>query len=284
MKGMPLTETLNTSRRLDRIVELVSSHGFLTVDALTHHFEVTAQTIRRDLNLLDSQGRINRYRGGAGLPSSIENMEYTRRQVANLEAKQRIAARAAQDVPERSSLFINIGTTTEQVARALTRHANLSVITNNLNVAITMSQRSDCRVVMAGGNVRNRDGGIVGATTREMLEQFRADIGIIGISGIDTDGSLYDYDMDEVACAQAIISNSRRVFLVADHSKFGRPALVRVGSLGQINALYTDAPPPAGIRAILNAHDVKLHIATEEESSDHLPLDSKKRNKTEQTY
>lgn len=271
-----MAETLNTSRRLDRIVELVGVHGFLTVDTLAHHFEVTAQTIRRDLNQLDSEGRINRYRGGAGLPSSIENMEYTRRQVANLEAKQRIAARAAQDVPEHSSLFINIGTTTEQVARALTRHANLSVITNNLNVAVIMSQRSDCRVVMAGGNVRNRDGGIVGATTREMLEQFRADVGIIGISGIDTDGSLYDYDMDEVACAQAIIRNSRRVFLVADHSKFGRPALVRVGSLAQINALYTDVAPPAGIRAILSAHDVKLHIAAEEVTGDHSLLDPEK--------
>lgn len=273
-----MTETPNTNRRLDRIVELVGVHGFLTVDVLAQHFEVTAQTIRRDLNRLDSEGRINRYRGGAGLPSSIENMEYMRRQVTNLKAKQCIATRVAQDIPEHSSLFINIGTTTEQVAHALAGHANLSVITNNLNVAVIMSQRSDCHVVMAGGNVRNRDGGIVGATTREMLEQFHADVGIIGISGIDIDGSLYDYDMDEVACAQTIIRNSRRVILVADHSKFGRPALVRIGSLAQINALYTNVAPPAGIRAMLSAHDVKLHIAAEEGTDSHSLLAPKKAN------
>lgn len=267
-----MAQTLSTGKRLDRIVELVSARGFLTVDGLAQHFEVTAQTIRRDLNRLNQEGRIHRYRGGAGLPSSIANMEYERRRVANLEAKQRIAARVARDVPEHTSLFINIGTTTEQVARALTGHANLSVITNNLNVAAIMSQRTDCRVVMAGGTVRNRDGGIVGATTREMLEQFRADIGIIGISGVDTDGFLYDYDMDEVACAKAIIGNSRRVWLVTDHSKFGRPALVRVGSLAQIHALYTDLAPPAPIRAILGAHDIALHIAAQADPGEAPPI------------
>jgi DeoR family glycerol-3-phosphate regulon repressor len=143
----------------------------------------------------------------------------------------RIAAMVAQDVPDQSSLFINIGTTTEQAARALLSHQSLRVITNNLNVARLMSGNPQFAIFIAGGNVRNRDGAITGQATVEMFEHFRADIGLIGISGIDKDGGLFDHDVEEALCAQAIIRNSRRVFLLADHSKFGRPGLVSARSV-----------------------------------------------------
>jgi DeoR family glycerol-3-phosphate regulon repressor len=228
---------------------------------LARHFDVTVQTIRRDVNALAADGQISRYRGGAGLPSSIENMEYERRKVVNLPAKQSIAALVASHVPEHASLFINIGSTTEQVARALLGHQNLRIITNNLNVARIMSENPDFRIVVTGGVVRNRDGGITGQATRDMFDQFRADLGIIGISGIDADGGLYDYDMDEVICSQAIIRNARRVLLVTDHSKFHRPALMRVATMREIAAIYTDRPPPAPIASLIAELGVELHVA-----------------------
>jgi DeoR family glycerol-3-phosphate regulon repressor len=249
----------NEQRQL-RIVELVGKQGFLTLEALAREFGVTVQTIRRDVNTLAAEGRLSRYRGGAGLSSSIENMEYQRRQVVNLAAKQRIAANVAADVPDHASLFINIGTTTEQAARALLPHLGLQVITNNINVARILSENEHSTIVMAGGKVRNRDGAVTGQPTVRMLEQYRVDIGIIGISGIDQDGGLYDYDLDEVLCAQAIIRNSRRVFLLADRSKFGRAALVRVGNIRDVSAFYTDAPPPAQIAAMLADAGVTLRV------------------------
>ncbi len=248
--------------RLEKIVAMIGARGFLTIDALASQFDVTVQTIRRDLNQLAAEGRVSRYRGGAGLPSSIENMEYARRQVTNLAAKQQIARLVARDVPAHASLFINIGTTTEQVARALLGHKSLRVITNNLNVASILSGAPDCRIIVAGGAVRNRDGAVTGQAAREMLDQFRADIGIIGISGIEADGTMYDYDMDEVICSQTIIRNSRRVFLVTDHTKFGRPSLMRVGNVAQLTALYTDQPPPAAVRALLEVNRVALHVVS----------------------
>lgn len=256
-----VSERQRNDVRQARIVDLVSKHGFQTIEALAQNFGVTVQTIRRDVNLLAAEGRISRYRGGAGLPSSIENMEYERRQVANLGAKQRIAAMVAQDVPDQSSLFINIGTTTEQAARALLSHQSLRVITNNLNVARLMSGNPQFAIFIAGGKVRNRDGAITGQATVEMFERFRADIGLIGISGIDKDGGLFDHDVEEALCAQAIIRNSRRVFLLADHSKFGRPGLVKVGSIGQVAALYTDEPPPEEIAILLNEAGATLEIS-----------------------
>ncbi|WP_298216662.1 DeoR/GlpR family DNA-binding transcription regulator [Acidocella sp.] len=256
-----MSEKQGNDERHNGIVELVAKQGFQTMETLARHFGVTVQTIRRDVNFLAAEGRLSRYRGGAGLSSSIENMEYERRQVVNLAAKQRIAARLARDVPDSASLFINIGTTTEQAARALLSHRNLRVVTNNINVAKILSDNPQCSIVMAGGKVRNRDGAVIGQLAVQMLEQFRADIGIIGVSGIDKDGGLFDYDLDEVMCTQAIIRNSRRVLLLADHSKFGRPAMVKIGELTQISALYTDAPPPEAIAALLSSAGATLEIA-----------------------
>ncbi len=256
-----MSDAQGNEQRQQRIVELVSRQGFLTIEALARNFGVTVQTIRRDVNTLATEGRLSRYRGGAGLASSIENMEYDRRQVVNLDAKRRIANNVATDVPDNASLFINIGTTTEQAARALLAHRNLQVITNNLNVARILSENPNFSIVMAGGKLRNRDGAVTGQPTVRMLEQYQVDIGIIGISGIDKDGGLFDFDLEEVLCAQTIIRNSRRVFLLADHSKFGRPALVRVGNIRDITALYTDAPPPEPIAAIMENAGVILEIS-----------------------
>ncbi len=249
------------SPRQDQILDLVRQHGFVSVEDLAQRFGVTAQTIRRDINALCKRALLRRYHGGAGLPSSVENLAYPTRQVLFLEEKQRIARLLARHIPDRASLFINIGTTTEEVAKALMDHASLRVITNNLNVASIMSGNPDFEVIAAGGTVRARDRGIVGPAAVDLIGQFRADFGIIGISGIGQDGTLLDFDYQEVRAAQAIIANSAQVFLAADRSKFGRSALVRLGDMSQIQALFTDRAPPAAIAAVLAAAQVQIHVA-----------------------
>ena len=133
------------------------------------------------------------------------------RQMLNEQAKQRIARAVAARVPAGCSLIINIGTTTEAIARELLRHKGLRVITNNLNVAAILSGNPDCEVIVAGGIVRSRDRGIVGEMTVEFIQQFRVDIGLIGISGIEADGggTLRDFDYREVKVAGAIIEIGR---------------------------------------------------------------------------
>jgi DeoR family transcriptional regulator, glycerol-3-phosphate regulon repressor len=174
--------------RQREIVELVGEQGLLTIGALAQRFEVRVQTIRRNVKLLAENGRISRYCGGAGLSSSIQKMEYERRQVPNLGAKQRIAAMAAKDVPDDVSLFISIGTAAERVARGLLSHQHLRVITNNLDAAWLMSKRYSFSVIIAGGTVRNGDGAVTGQAAVEILAGFRVDIALIGIAGIDEDG------------------------------------------------------------------------------------------------
>ncbi|MDI5891401.1 DeoR/GlpR family transcriptional regulator [Halomonas rhizosphaerae] len=252
---------MNQQQRQDAIIELVRRQGYASIEQLTEHFTVTPQTIRRDLNTLSAEGRIRRVHGGAGLESSTVNTAYSTRKTLNLEAKQRIAALLARHIPDHSSLFINIGTSNEVIAEALLDHQGLEVITNNLNVAAILQHKEDFNVIIAGGQVRSRDGGIIGEATIDFINQFKVDYGIIGISGIDEDGSLLEFDYQEVRVAQAIIRNSRKIFLATDHSKFQRNPVVRQGNLAQLDALFTDREPPEAILRLLKQHDVTLHIA-----------------------
>jgi len=249
------------NRRQEELIALVRREGFVAVDLAAAHFDVTQQTIRRDLVTLCDAGLLRRYHGGVSLPSSVENLAYTARVGLLRAEKQRIASLVAEHIPDGASLFINLGTTNEDVARALLTHKGLRVITNNLNVAIMLSNNPSFEVIVAGGVVRGRDHGVTGEATIELIRQFKVDFGIVGISGIDLDGTLLDFDFQEVRVAQSIIEHSRQVYLAADHSKIGRNALVRLGSLARIDAWFTDSAPPEALMAVLERADTKLHIA-----------------------
>ncbi|WP_097462159.1 DeoR/GlpR family transcriptional regulator [Mangrovitalea sediminis] len=251
---------MSQPRRHSLILQQIQQNGFVTIDELVEFFGVTPQTIRRDLNQLADEGRIKRHHGGASTESSTVNLAYQDRKIWNLEAKNRIAAALVKMIPDGASMFINIGTTTETIARSLLAHHNLNVVTNNIHVASILNAKEDFRVIIAGGEVRQRDGGIVGEATRDFINQFQMDFGIIGISGIHSDGSLLDFDYREVRVAQAVIANSKQVILAADHSKFGRSAMVRLGNISQADHLFTDQEPPPEIMDILREHQVKLHI------------------------
>jgi DeoR family glycerol-3-phosphate regulon repressor len=195
------------------------------------------------------------------MPSSIRNIAYSSRQVLHLAEKQRIAAAVAANIPDNASLCINIGTTNEEIAKALMRHEGLSVITNNLNVANLMAAKEDFQVIVAGGVVRARDRGIVGEATIDSISQFRVDIAVIGISAIDLDGTLLDFDYREVKVAQTIIRHARQVYLAADHSKVGRSAMARLGHMADIDAFFTDAPLPPELALVLEESGTQVVVA-----------------------
>jgi DeoR family glycerol-3-phosphate regulon repressor len=248
--------------RQSKVLDEVRARGSVTVDALAEQFGVTLQTVRRDVALLADAGLLARFHGGVRVAeSTTENIAYRQRQQLNEQAKLRIARAVAQAVPEGCSLIINIGTTTEAIARELLRHKGLRVITNNLNVAAILSDNPDCEVIVAGGVVRSRDRGIVGEATVDFIAQFKVDIALIGISAIEADGTLRDFDYREVKVARAIIEHSREVWLAADHSKFNRPAMVELARLDQIDVLYTDAEPPEPFPALLAEAGVTCQVA-----------------------
>jgi DeoR family glycerol-3-phosphate regulon repressor len=234
---------MTPSMRQAKIVELAREHGEVTVESLVEAFGVTPQTIRKDLNILCERGSLKRTHGGAMHPSGVENVEYeARRQIATNE-KRAIGEAAAKLIPDNASLIINIGTTTEAVSQALSEHRGLMVITNNINVANRLRVVPSVEVVIASGVVRPSDGGIVGEAAVDFIRQFKVDFAVIGVSAIDSDGALLDFDYREVKVAQAIIANARHVIVVSDSTKFTRTAPVRIGHLSQAHSFITDACP-----------------------------------------
>ncbi len=252
---------IHLSHRQSRIIEYAKRDGFVSVEIMASDFNVTPQTIRRDLNFLCDNLLLNRHHGGATLPANIENKSYDARRSMNHDSKLMIAQKIVGFIPDGSSLFMNIGTTTEEVAKRLLGHKRLRIITNNLNVANIMSANNEFEIIIAGGYIRNRDCGIIGEATIDFINQFRVDYAIIGISGIDDDGTLLDYDYREVRVAQAIIKNAREVLLVADHSKFKQRPIVRLCPAKDIDHIFTDKILNIEIAEILKAADVKIHIA-----------------------
>lgn len=253
---------MNPNPRQLKLLEVVRAGGSVTVEALAEQLGVTLQTVRRDVQRLADEGLVMRFHGGVRMPSStIENLAHQQRVTLHAAGKAAIARAVARQVPNDCSLLINIGTTTEAIARELLHHKGLRVITNNLNVAAILSPNPDCEVIVAGGMVRARDLGIVGEAAVDFIRQFKVDIGLIGISGIEADGSLRDFDYREVKVAQTIIECSREIWLAADHSKFHRPAMVQLATLAQVDRLFTDQAPPEPFPQLLADADVRCEVA-----------------------
>lgn len=249
-----------TPRQRD-ILQIARTTGGVEVIDLASTFEVTEQTIRRDLNRLCSLLLLQRTHGGANLHRGVENLGYEARKQLAPEAKRAIGRTAADLIPDDASLFINIGTTTEQVATELTGHRGLLVITNNIHVVNTLREREQIDVMTACGIVRREDGGIVGDSTTEFIDQFKVDFAVIGASALEADGTILDFDMREVVVARAIIRNARSVILVADAGKFDRKAPARIANIAAIDYFVTDAPPPQDFQRICREQNVKVIIA-----------------------
>lgn len=253
---------LTVSPRQHEIIRLARETGRVNVDGLAEHFNVTPQTIRKDLNDLADQGLLQRYHGGAIIASGVANFGYEARRMLATEEKRRIGAKAASLIPDNSSILINIGTTTEQVATALKHRQGLMVITNNTNVINILTGADGIEVIVAGGVLRHQDGGIVGEAAVDFIRQFKVDYAVIGASAIDPDGSLLDFDYREVKVAKAIMACARHTILVADAMKHTRTAPVRIGHISEIDSFVTDEKPPASIAAICQDSGVAVEIAS----------------------
>ncbi len=243
------------------ILDFARSAGQLHVDDLARRFDVTLQTIRRDLNELAEAGHLERVHGGAVLRAPLANLGYRERVALNAAAKQAIGRACAAAIPDGASLVLNIGTTTEAVARALLGHRGLTVVTNNMNVANILAQKDDVEVLLAGGRLRRSDGGLVGELATAFISQFKPDIAVIGTSALDLDGDLLDFDLAEVTVSRAILAAARQVFVVTDASKIGRRAPARIGSLAEVTRLFTDRPLPEPLARACQAWGVAVHLA-----------------------
>ncbi|SNS78318.1 DeoR/GlpR family DNA-binding transcription regulator [Antarctobacter heliothermus] len=247
--------------RHPEILEIARRDGKVTVDDLADHFGVTLQTIRRDLTDLAEAGRLERVHGGAVLPSGTTNIGYEERRSLNAGAKQSIAQACAAQIPNGISLFLNIGTSTEAVARELLHHEHLMVVTNNMNVANILVANPTCEILVTGGQLRRSDGGLIGNLAAETIRQFKFDLAVIGCSALDRDGDLLDFDIREVSVSRTILRQSRKTYLVADHTKFARSAPARIASLADVDVFFTDDTPPPDLPSQCDSWGTEIVLA-----------------------
>ncbi len=230
-----------SSRQKDILTYLEQHPGVLSSALLSDQFDVSVQTIRKDMNDLSDRGLVKRVHGGICLPSANDNLSFANREVINLIAKQTIAQRVVDRLEKGTSIFLGIGTTPKQVAHALLDHPGLTVVTNNINAALVLSRNPHIQVYLAGGAVRPSDEDTVGESATDYYRRFNIKIGIFGVGGLSKSGALLDFAPEEADLNRAIIQQSQECWLVADRSKLERYAPIVSGSLNSIDKLFVES-------------------------------------------
>jgi DeoR family glycerol-3-phosphate regulon repressor len=260
-ENLPSDETEQLNERQAALLGIVQAQGFATVELLAERFDVSAQTVRRDIIRLDRSGLLQRFHGGAGAREGTVRLDYAQKQGLAVNAKDAIGAAAAAKVPAGATVFLDVGTTVEAAARALAGHDRLRVFTNSLASAMHLAGRAGIEVVVTGGSLRGPDGSLVGDGTTALLRELRFDLALIGLSGWDEDGAPMDFDLEKIAVKRTAIARANRTLALCDASKFERAAVARIVSVETLAALVTDRPPPPALSEKLNQADVELIVA-----------------------
>lgn len=246
------------SPRQRKIMRLLEDQHRVRVEDLADQFATTPQTIRKDLQRLAQMPHVVRFHGGATLLGGVEYEALSARAGQAAEEKAAIAQVAAERLPDGCAVFLNSGTTTEQVARCLSGHKGLRVIVDNVDLAAKIRGYEGFEVIVPSGVVRGKDGAILGAEAVDYLRQFRCDYAVIGAAAVSEDGVLLDFDMSEVQVCRAMISCARHVMLTLDAGKFGRSAPVQLGHLEDVHTVITDARAADWVAPLCAQMEVEL--------------------------
>ncbi|MFC3494727.1 DeoR/GlpR family DNA-binding transcription regulator [Glycomyces rhizosphaerae] len=227
--------------RQQRIAERAHTEGRVDVAALAADFDVTTETIRRDLTALERQGVVKKVHGGA-IPLERLGFEPTvsARDTVQIEAKERIAAAALAEVPHEGAIFLDAGTTTARIAHALPGDRELTVVTNDVTIAAHLAAKPRLTVLIIGGKVRGRTMAAVDDWALRALAETFVDVAFIGANGISVERGLTTPDTGEAAVKRAMIGAARKTVVVADHTKVGNDCLARFGTLDQVDMFITD--------------------------------------------
>ncbi len=253
--------SLKKQKRREAISALVFEQGAATVGSLAEQLNVSMQTIRRDVDVLCEDDMLHRVHGRIELSKESMNTPFDQRADTNLLGKRAIGEAAARLIPDGSTLFMSIGSTPLSVAQALRNRKNLTVITNNLNVAMALSHEPSNRIIIPEGELRLPDRDILGNDVLEFFGRYRAEFAVFGVAGIELDGSLLDFHTAEVQVRQKIRDNAQKSILVVDQSKLGRQAPALGDNVADIDTIIMDRRPGPSFSPLLEQIENRLVIA-----------------------
>ena len=227
--------------RQTAILERARTRGRVDVGELASEFAVTAETVRRDLTALERHGLLRRVHGGA-IP--VERLGFEpglqTRDSAMADEKDRIAHAALAELPLEGAILLDAGTTTARLAAMLPTDRELTVVTNALPIAMTLSTRPNVNVLTVGGRVRGRTLAMVDRWALRVLEETFVDVAYLGTNGISVERGLTTPDVAEAAVKRAMLRAARRAIVLADHTKVGNDCFARFGELEEVDTLITD--------------------------------------------
>jgi DeoR/GlpR family transcriptional regulator of sugar metabolism len=229
------------NQRLEVIRQEIAQNGEVFIRNLSKQFKVSEMTIRRDLDLLESQGEVIRTHGGAASAKRF-TFEFTFRSEhqKNLEQKQSIAKKALDFIQDGQTIILDTGTTTLEIARQLPGQRSVKVITVSLPIVSQLQFARDIEVILLGGFLRDGAPDLHGPLTEQNLEMFKADVAFLGAGGIDEDGSIYTDDLRVLNLDRKMVEVSSQVVVVADSTKFRRDAMCKVMGPDAYHVLITD--------------------------------------------
>jgi len=255
--------------RLQRILDVILKAGHAKAGDLAENFGVSEITIRRDLNALAERGFVRRAHGGAIVSTTVAvEPPIIQRMTQEKEYKEAIARTAAAMIKDGESIFIGSGSTVAYVARHLSNHKNLTVVTNALNVSTELATAVAISVVVLGGMMRREELSLIGHIAEQSLQEVTFDKVIIGIPAIDLKASLTNDFLPEVMTDRTILNQAREVILVADHTKCGRVGSAFVAPLNRVNTFITDIYTPPEFLEGVRAQGVKVIVANVTPSSE----------------
>ncbi len=248
--------------RQSEILMLLRRDGTMRVGALAAHFDVSQQSIRKDLTALENAGLVRRVHGAVVIGGGEEYSRYSDRRLIAQREKRAIGLQVARLVPDHATVFIKSGTTTEIVAHSLAGHTGLTVILDNVATADVVRHYQGCEVLIVGGRVRRAEGAVVGDTVAEFIRQFRVSHAVVSAAAVGSNGELLGYRLSEAPIVRAVIETAQQVIVPVDSSKFGQTAPIFLGQLAEIDLLVTDHMRDPKVAEICNREGVR-YIETE---------------------
>jgi DeoR family glycerol-3-phosphate regulon repressor len=248
---------LNKHRHEAILSRLEDEHRVSVTDLATS-LGVTGETIRRDLKVLEDEGLLRRLHGGASLRTRVQDRPLQERNRLNMAEKGIIAGLARRIITNRSSIFLDTGTTTLSLARRLSGFRDLQIYTNSLDIARAAAEYSGTIIYVTPGRLRKNDNALVGYDTVKYVEGFNFDIAFMGIAGVHPEQGLTDYEEDEARLRQSLICHARSRIVLADHSKFDKTASIRSLGFADIDSLISDRKPPRDLTAAMEGVGVEV--------------------------
>lgn len=224
------------AERQMKIIDLISKNGSVQVDELAKMLDVSLMTIRRDLEKMKQEGKIDRCHGGAIVKREVP---YTEKRVLETEGKHLIAEQSIRLIKKGQVVYLDAGTTTYEIAKRLMDIPNLTIITNDLEITHLLLE-SNANLLICGGLVQKSTGSMIGALANMMMDNLRVDIAFLGAQSIDDQYNVLTPTMDKAVMKQTICKNAKEKYLVVDSSKFGRQALIKINHLSDYTAVITN--------------------------------------------